>query len=128
MTKSPFYKRPLFVLLVTLVIGALIGASITGMIVRNRLENARQFAHAEGYIRLIESIVEPTSAEQGEAIRPIVSRAGEDIEQIVRDGRAEINQRFEQMERELEPQLTEAQQDKLRDRHTLVRGRYSDTN
>ena len=128
MTKSPFYKRPLFVLLVSMLIGALIGASITGMIVRNRLENAWQFAHAEGYTRLIESIVEPTSAEQGEAIRPIVSRAGEDIEQIVRDGRAEINQRFEQMERELEPHLTEAQQDKLRDRHTLVRGRYRDTN
>lgn len=128
MTKSPFYKRPLFVLLVTLLIGALIGASITGMIVRNRLENARQFAHADGYTRLVESIVEPTSAEQGEAIRPIVSRAGEDIEQIVGDSRTEINQRFEQMERELEPHLTEAQRDKLRDRHALVRGRYSDTN
>ena len=128
MTKSPFHKRPLFVLLVTLLIGALIGASITGLIVRNRLENARQFAHAEGYTRLIESIVEPTSAEQGEAIRTIASRAGQDIEQIVRDGRIEINQRFEQMERELEPHLTEAQRDKLRDRRALVRGRYSDTN
>jgi|GEM_PF-5550373 len=128
MTRSPFYKRPLFVLLVTLLIGALIGGSITGMIVRNRLENARQFAQAEGYTQLIESIVEPTSAEQEETIRPFVSSAGEDIEQIVRDGRIEINQRFEQMERELEPHLTEAQRDKLRDRHALVRGRYSDTN
>lgn len=128
MTKTPIYKRPLFILIATLAIGALIGASVTGLAVRNRLENIRAFAQADGYARLIEGVLEPVSAEQRQAIDPIIASAGQDVEQIIRDGRIALNQRFEQMEQELEPHLTPEQRKDLERRQALVQERYGERN
>ncbi|MEM8917791.1 MAG: hypothetical protein AAGE37_02940 [Pseudomonadota bacterium] len=124
MTKSPVYKRPLFILITTLLIGALIGAAVTGMFVRNRLETARQFTQAEGYKALINNVIAPVTAGQKAQIDPIISRAGKEVEAIFGETRAALNQNFEKMQQELEPHLTPEQLKNLQERREMVRQRF----
>ena len=118
--------KPLSVLLATLLIGALIGASVTGAIVRHRLDTVRAFASSDGFTAQLIKVIEPVSDEQQAAIEPLLRQAGRDIEDVVGVTRVEIFLVMEGLETALADHLTETQLQRLRDRRKQVRMQYQD--
>lgn len=118
--------KPLSILLATLLIGALIGASVTGTIVRQRLDTVRAFASSDGFTAQLIKVIEPVSDEQQAAIEPLLRQAGRDIEDVVGVTRVEIFLVMEGLETVLADHLTEAQLQRLRDRRKQVRMQYQD--
>ena len=116
--------KPLSILLATLLIGALIGASVTGAIVRQRLDTVRAFASSDGFTAQLIKVIEPVSDEQQAAIEPLLRQAGRDIEDVVGVTRVEIFLVMEGLETTLTDHLTEAQLQRLRDRRKQVRMQY----
>ena len=116
--------KPLSILLATLLIGALIGASVTGAIVRQRLDTVRAFASSDGFTAQLIKVIEPVSDEQQAAIEPLLRQAGRDIEDVVGVTRVEIFLVMEGLETALADHLTEAQLQRLRDRRKQVRMQY----
>lgn len=122
--QSNVLAKSLTMLLTTLLIGALLGASITGVVTRHRLENVRALTDSQGFsIRAIE-LLDPISDEQRQTIEPLVVEAGGEIEAIVSRTRTEIYLVMEGMEQKLEPHLTEEQFKRLQDRRQTMRQRY----
>ena len=118
--------KPLSILLATLLIGALIGASVTGAIVRQRLDTVRAFASSDGFTAQLVKVIEPVSDEQQAAIEPLLRQAGRDIEDVVGVTRVEIFLVMEGLETALADHLTETQLQRLRDRRKQVRMQYQD--
>ena len=118
--------KPLSILLATLLIGALIGASVTGAIVRQRLDTVRAFASSDGFTAQLIKVIEPVSDEQQAAIEPLLRQAGRDIEDVVGVTRVEIFLVMEGLETALADHLTETQLQRLRDRRKQVRMQYQD--
>lgn len=116
--------KPLSILLATLLIGALIGASVTGAIVRQRLDTVRAFASSDGFTAQLIKVIEPVSDQQQAAIEPLLRQAGRDIEDVVGVTRVEIFLVMEGLETALADHLTEAQLQRLRDRRQQVRMQY----
>lgn len=121
--KTSFYKRPLFVLMSTLLIGILMGAAITGTIASNRINSIRSFVQADGFTTLMTDIISPVSDAQNKQISPIIMSAGQDIETLVDGHRAAISKRFILMKIDLAPHLTEQQMKALQEREMIVRKR-----
>ncbi len=122
--RSKNVLKPLSILLVTLLIGVLLGAALTGNLVRNRLENFRAFTSGDGFVTQLTGIIEPTSDQQLEAITPILESSGHEIKEIVRLSRFQIYSVIQDMETELTPHLSEAQIQVLQERRRRVRERY----
>ena len=118
--------KPLSILLATLLIGALIGASVTGAIVRQRLDTVRAFASSDGFTAQLIKVIKPVSDAQQAAIEPLLRQAGRDIEDVVGVTRVEIFLVMEGLETALADHLTEAQLQRLRDRRKQVRMQYQD--
>ena len=116
--------KSLSILLATLLIGALIGASVTGAVVRQRLDTVRAFASSDGFTAQLIKVIEPVSDEQQAAIEPLLRQAGRDIEDVVGVTRVEIFLVMEGLETALTDHLTEAQLQRLRDRRKQVRMQY----
>lgn len=116
--------KSLSILLATLLIGALIGASVTGAIVRQRLDTVRAFASSDGFTAQLIKVIEPVSDQQQAAIEPLLRQAGRDIEDVVGVTRVEIFLVMEGLETALADHLTEAQLQRLRDRRQQVRMQY----
>ena len=116
--------KSLSILLATLLIGALIGASVTGAVVRQRLDTVRAFASSDGFTAQLIKVIEPVSDEQQAAIEPLLRQAGRDIEDVVGVTRVEIFLVMEGLETALGDHLTEAQLQRLRDRRKQVRMQY----
>ena len=116
--------KSLSILLATLLIGALIGASVTGAIVRQRLDTVRAFASSDGFTAQLIKAIEPVSDQQQAAIEPLLRQAGRDIEDVVGVTRVEMFLVMEGLETALTDHLTEAQLQRLRDRRQQVRMQY----
>ena len=122
--RSKALVKSLSILLATLLIGALIGASVTGAIVRQRLDTVRAFASSDGFTAQLIKVIEPVSDQQQAAIEPLLRQAGRDIEDVVGVTRVEIFLVMEGLETALADHLTEAQLQRLRDRRQQVRMQY----
>lgn len=123
-TRSHALAKSLAILLVTLLIGMLAGASITGAVVRHRLDNLRSLTDGEGFAALIIEVIEPVSEQQRATIEPLIKDVGEEIEDVVDLTRLEIYLTIEGMEETLKPHLTDEQLKRLQDRRREVRERY----
>ena len=126
MTMAPnILAKSLALLLTTLLIGVLLGASITGAVTRHRLESVRALTDGQEFAARIIDVIEPDTPEQLQTIEPIVAEAGGDIEAIIDRTRVDIFLTIQTMEESLAPHLTEAQLKQLQDRRRAVRERYA---
>ncbi|MGB2220315.1 MAG: hypothetical protein ACPH4G_08685 [Henriciella sp.] len=128
MTKraSPLAKS-LTILTITLLIGALAGAAITGALVRSRLDNARAFSTNDGFTRQFIELLEPLSNEQRSVIKPIITRSGQEMQDVMSVTRLEFFRIVEALESDLEPHLTEKQRIRLEARRREMRERLDRT-
>ncbi len=116
--------KSIMLLLATLVIGVAAGASITGALVRERLEYVRSFGNAEGFAVRFTEFIEPLRDDQKAEIEPLLEAAGADIQNVFGGAGREIYAIIEQLEDDLSSHLTEEQIARLRMRRAEIRNRY----
>lgn len=116
--------KSILILTVTLLIGVIAGASITGAIVRERLSYVRSFAHSEGFAARFTELIEPLTEEQKVAVEPILQAAGGQVEARFQDSGKQVFAIIEQLEKDLSDILSQDQMDQLRAQRAKLRRRY----
>ncbi|MGI9278836.1 MAG: hypothetical protein ACR2PX_04295 [Endozoicomonas sp.] len=111
--------KPLLILLATLMIGCLLGALAVGVVVRDKVQAARQFTHKDGFVQQIESVLEP-SARQKKKVDPIIHRYGEKVQTIFAGSRESLQQEMDAMMEELSTVVSEQQLDRLEHRRSRL--------
>ena len=124
---SRSYRKSIIALVATLLIGVLLGAAMTGLAVRHRLEQARALTHADGFVEIMIDTVKPTSPDQEAALREILERGGRDMEKILQAARADIYKTIDQIELEMSEHISEEQLEAFRTRRNLARSRFEGT-
>lgn len=72
--RRQWYRRPVVIVLGSVLLGMILGALLTGLFVRHRVLTVQSMFQEEGFEAVFFDVVEPTDA-QREAIRPILSEA-----------------------------------------------------
>ncbi len=104
--------RSALILLATLLIGALLGALITGALAQRRISRVAEMRE-RGFRMHIERIIEPRDEEQREAIRAVLEVAAQRNQEIMRGARERLGDQLRQMREELLPLLDEEQRQRL---------------
>ncbi len=105
--------KPLTLLLLTLFIGMVLGAAITGRIVQSRLANYNNFLSEAGFAQILTDVVEPESEAQRAELLPILEETGRHIQDIRANARTDIFIQYQELEAELLPILSEEQASRL---------------
>ncbi len=121
---SRAYLKTIAVLVITLLVGVLLGAAITGLTVRHRLEQARALTHTDGFVEVMIDAIKPTSLAQEAALREILERGGRDVEEIVKAARTDIYTTIDKIEIEMSEHISEEQLETFRARRSLARSRF----
>jgi len=69
--------KPLTLLLLTLFVGMLLGAAITGRIVQSRLAKFNNFLSEAGFAQILIDVIEPESEAQRVELLPILEETGQ---------------------------------------------------
>ncbi|MEL7482620.1 MAG: hypothetical protein AAGJ29_13790 [Pseudomonadota bacterium] len=112
--------------LVTLVIGAVMGAAITGHYVRARIDKISSLREPEGFMREVMNVIGSDDPQQIAQIEPIVWQYSEEFTQEIDTTRRDLINIIDRLGRELEPHLTEDQRQSLVARRAALRARISD--
>lgn len=116
--------KSIAILLVTLLLGAIGGASVTSMIVRERLEYIRSFSQVDGFVARFEEFIGPVSDEQREQIEPLLEAAGQDVNVMFGEFGQDFRSTVDQLEEDLSVYLTDEQIERLKARRVEARHRY----
>lgn len=100
------------ILLVTLLLGGLIGVLATGAIAQRRASRVAELRE-RGFAMQFERLIEPRDEAQREAIRAVLSAAAERNRETMRGAHEEVRASLEEMREELEPLLDEDQRERL---------------
>jgi uncharacterized membrane protein len=104
--------RSALILLATLLIGALLGALITGALAQRRISRVAEMRE-RGFGMHIERIIQPRDEEQREALRAVLEVAAQRHQEIMRGAREQLEDQLRQMREELFPLLDEEQRQRL---------------
>ena len=104
--------RSALILLATLLIGALLGALITGALAQRRISRVAEMKE-RGFGMHIERIIQPRDEAQREAIRAVLKVAAQRNQEIMRGAREQIGYQLRQIREELLPLLDEEQRQRL---------------
>lgn len=104
--------RSALILLATLLIGALLGALITGALAQRRISRVAEMRE-RGFGMHIERIIQPKDEAQREAIRAVLKAAARRNQEIMRGARERFGDELRQMREELFPLLDEEQRQRL---------------
>ncbi|MEL7489827.1 MAG: hypothetical protein AAGJ73_03840 [Pseudomonadota bacterium] len=116
--------KSLAILIATLMIGVVAGATVTGALLRERLEYIRSFSKAEGFVVRFGELVEPLTPQQRTQVEPLLKNAGAEIEAIFSGSGEKVYAIIEQLEKDLAPHLNEEQLLQLQQRRLELRNRY----
>ena len=116
--------KSLTLLIATLMIGIVAGATVTGALLRERLEYIRSFSKAEGFVVRFGELVEPLTPHQRAQVDPILKNAGAEIEATFGGAGEKVYGIVQQLEKDLSPHLTEEQLLQLQQRRLELRNRY----
>ncbi|MEL6949873.1 MAG: hypothetical protein AAGM16_07070 [Pseudomonadota bacterium] len=105
--------RSVAVLVVTLMIGVVMGAAIMGNVIRHRVTEIQQFTSAEGFKLQMMSLIEPMNASQADAVTAIVDAHGDTFGKRIAANRAEFFLSLERLDTELAPLLTPDQKQRI---------------
>jgi uncharacterized membrane protein len=100
------------ILLVTLLLGGLIGVLAMGAIAQRRASRVAELRE-RGFAMQFERLIEPRDEAQREAIHAVLSAAAERNRETMRGAREEVRASLEEMREELEPLLDEDQRERL---------------
>ncbi|MEE8594988.1 MAG: hypothetical protein V3T25_03885 [Gemmatimonadota bacterium] len=100
------------ILLVTFLLGGLIGVLAMGAIAQRRASRVAELRE-RGFAMQFERLIEPRDEAQRETIRTVLSAAAERNRETMRGAREEIRSSLEEMRQELEPLLDDDQRERL---------------
>ena len=112
------------ILLTTMMVGLVAGATVTGMFVRERLEYIRSFSKVDGFVLRFSEMIGPLSDEQRDKVEPRLKAAGEEIEITFSASGQKVYSIVEQLEHDLIPFLSDEQIAQLQKRRAEIRDRY----
>ncbi len=116
--------KSIVLLFVTLIMGLVAGATITGALVRERLEYIRSFSKSHGFALRFSEMIGPLSDQQRDEVEPLLDAAGREIEIAFSDSGRRIYSIVEQLEEDLIPHLSDEQIAQLQKRRAEIRNRY----
>ena len=105
--------KPLTLLLLTLFVGMVLGAAITGRIVQSRLDNYNDFFSDSGFTQILIDVIEPESEAQRIELLPILEETGGHIQKARTNARTGVLFHYRELEAELLPILSEEQANRL---------------
>jgi len=108
MSFSPRTKSVLL-LVVTLLLGIVLGGVLTGWWVQNRADRVRALRTPSGFVERVVERVEPTSAAQRDSVEVIARRAARQLERLRRSHRQQTMTVLDSMRTELGVVLSEEQ-------------------
>ena len=111
-TFSPRTKSVL-ILIATLVLGALLGAVLTGWWVQNRVDRLRSVRTSDGFVERVVRRVEPVSAAQRDSIAEIAQYRARQLSDLRQSHRRHTRAILDSLRQDLQPVLTEEQAERL---------------
>jgi len=108
MSFSPRTKSVLL-LVVTLLLGIVLGGVLTGWWVQNRADRVRALRTPSGFVERVVERVEPTSAAQRDSVQLIARRTARQLEGLRRSHRQQTMAVLDSMRTELRTVLSEEQ-------------------
>jgi hypothetical protein len=108
MSFSPRTKSVLL-LVVTLLLGIVLGGVLTGWWVQNRADRVRALRTPAGFVERVVQRVEPTSAAQRDSVEVIARRTARQLERLRRSHRQQTMTVLDSMRTELRTVLSEEQ-------------------
>ena len=118
--------KPLTLLLLTLFVGMLLGAAITGWVVQSRLAKYNNFLSEAGFAQILIDVIEPESEGQRAELLPILEETGRHIQDIRANARTDIFIHYQELEAELLPILSEEQTNRLQNWRDKLRVRINE--
>jgi len=100
------------IIVLTLVIGMIIGALISGVVVRHRIRQFMSLGHPDHLTERIESIIEPTAA-QRDTVHQILMRHAQQFHEIHGRFESQLLALKDSLKMDLDPILTEEQKERL---------------
>ncbi len=105
--------KPLTLLLLTLFVGMLLGAAITGRVVQSRLAKYNNFLSEAGFAQILMDVIEPESEGQRAKLLPILEETGQNIQETKANARTDILLHYRELEAALLPILSQEQANRL---------------
>ena len=118
--------KPLTLLLLTLFVGMLLGAAITGRVVQSRLAKYNNFLSEAGFAQILMDVIEPESEGQRAKLLPILEETGQHIQETKANARTDILVHYLELEAELLPILSEEQANRLQSWREKLRVRLDE--
>lgn len=116
--------KSIVILVATLGVGVFTGASITGALVRSRLEYVRSFGQTEGFVESFTELIGPMSEEQREEIEPLLIETGSDINALIGETHREFRVIVSRLDDELSKILTAEQFAAMQEKRAGARNLY----
>ncbi len=109
------------ILIVTLLIGMLIGGALVGRIVKVRVDRFQNFTTEQGFVDRYSEFIGEMTNEQRAAVLPILQQSGGDVEGLMRNTRSDFSNIIDRVETELSAHLTSEQLNALKERRQNYR-------
>jgi len=107
----------------TLAVGFALGLFVDATLVRGRRDRINRMGRPPGLVEHLERVIQPRDSAQATAIRPILQRAVDNNQQIIRQTNDRLRVNMDSLRVLLEPSLDSAQRDRLaRELTRLPRG------
>ncbi len=103
-------------LIVTLMLGMVLGALVNARLADQRIQQIGELRSAQGFVRMMERTIEPTDAEQAEAVRAVLRAMQEKIRAQNNAHRRAIREVMRSSRAELDALLTDEQIKRLEER------------
>jgi len=118
--------KPLTLLLLTLFVGMILGAAITGKVVQSRLAKFNNLLSEAGFAQILMDVIEPESEAQRAELLPVLEEMGRHIQEIRENARTDILIHYQELEAELLPILSEEQANRLQSWREKLRVRLDE--
>lgn len=112
--------KSIAILVGTLLLGMVLGGVLVGTISRNREGDRGKLIRPGGFVEHLKGVIEPTSDEQWEQVRPILERVGMEHRGIISDAHKELKASFDSLLVELEAYLEPEQLKRLKEEHARM--------
>lgn len=118
--------KPLTLLLLTLFVGMILGAAITGKVVQSRLAKFNNLLSEAGFAQILMDVIEPESEGQRAKLLPILEETGQHIQETKANARTDILLHYRELEAALLPILSQEQANRLQSWREKLRVRLDE--
>jgi len=118
--------KPLTLLLLTLFVGMVLGAAITGKVVQSRLAKFDNLLSEAGFAQTLMDVIEPENEAQRAELLPVLEETGRHIQEARVNARTDILIQYRELEAEILPILSKEQANRLQSWRDKLRVRLDE--